>query len=95
MDWLILRDVLNTAYNIMNTAYKGVGGLMVPVDTADQVVSTVGQTDSHSSPDHTTKRADVRWNSLAPQATLLMHPSGPTGSVLVLSGLIGSAKSRL
>jgi len=60
----------------------------MPVDTADQVVCTVGQTDGHISPDHTTRRADVKWNRLGPQATLLMHPSGPTGSVLVLHGLI-------
>jgi len=54
MDWLILRDVLNIACNITNATYKGVGGLEVgrmegrvggltmPVDTADQVVCTVG-----------------------------------------------------
>jgi len=34
----------------------------------------------YSSPDHTTRKADVEWNSLRPQATLLMHPSGPKGS---------------
>jgi len=49
-------------------------------DTGNRVVCTVGQTYGHSSPDHTTRRADVEWNSLGPQATLLMHPSGPTGS---------------
>jgi len=42
----------------------------MPVDTADQVVCTVGQTDGHSSPDHTTSQADIKWNSLGPQATL-------------------------
>jgi len=89
MDWLILRDVLNTACNITSAAYKGV------VDTADQVVCTVGQTDGHSSPDHTMRRADIKWNSLGPQANLLMHPSSNTGSVLVLLGLIGSAKGHL
>jgi len=46
-------------------------------DIDDKVVCTVGQTDAHSSPDHTTRRVDVEWNSLGPQATLLMHPSGP------------------
>jgi len=46
-------------------------------DTGDQVVCTVGQTDAHSSPDHITRRADVEWNSLGPQATPLMHPSDP------------------
>ena len=70
-----------------------VGGLMIPSDIGDQVVCTVGQINSHSSPDHTTRRADIMWNSLAPQVTLLMHPSGPTGSVLVLCGLIGLAKA--
>jgi len=106
MDWLILRDVLNTVCNIMSATYKAVGGgwgewrervggLMMPVDTTDQVVYTVGQTDGYSSPDHAMRRANVKWNSLGPQATLLMHPSGPKGSVLVLHGLIGSAKSCL
>jgi len=66
---------------------------MMPVDIANQVVCTVGHTDGHSSPDHTTRRANVEWNSLGPQTTLLMHPSGPTGSVLVLRGLRGSAKA--
>jgi len=71
------------------------GGLTMLSDTGDQAVRTVGQTDGHSSPDHTTRRADVEWNSLGPQATLLMHPSGPTGSEFVQHGFIGSAKSRL
>jgi len=75
--------------------WRGIGGLTVSVDTADQVVCTVGQTDSHSSPNHNMRRADVKWNSLGPQDSLLMHPSGPTGSVLVLYGLIGSEKSCL
>jgi len=72
-----------------------VGGLTVLSDTGDQVVCTVGQTDGHSSPDHTTRRADVECNSLGPQTTLLMHPSGLKGSVLVLCGLIQLAKSCL
>jgi len=70
-----------------------VGVLTMPVNTGDQGVCTVGQTDGHSCPDHTMRRADIKWNSLRPQATLLMHPSGPTGSVLVLCGLIGLAKA--
>jgi len=70
-------------------------GLTMSSDTGDKVVCTVGQTDGHSSPDHSTRGADIKWNSLAPRATLLMHPSGPTGSVLVLCGLIGSARSCL
>jgi len=60
---------------------RRVGGLTMPADTADQAVCTVGKTNSHRSPDHTTKRADVKWNSLGPQANLLMHPSGLTRSV--------------
>jgi len=28
MDWLILRVILNTPYNIKNAVYKGVGGWM-------------------------------------------------------------------
>jgi len=92
----------------MNATYKGLGGweggresggreggLTMFSDTGDQVVCTVSQTDGHSSPDHTTRRADIKWTSLGPQATLLMHPSGPTGSVLVLRGLAGSTKSCL
>jgi len=67
MDWLVLRDVLNTACNIMSATYKGVGrvgGLTMSVDTANKVVCTISQTDSHSCPDHTTSRADIKWNSL-------------------------------
>jgi len=49
--------------------WRGGGGwLMMPVDTTDQVVCTVGQTDGHSNPDHTTGRADIEWNSVGPQA---------------------------
>jgi len=70
-----------------------VGGLTMLSDTGDQVVCTVGQTDAHSNPDHTTRRADVEWNSFGPQATLLMHPNGPTGSELVQHGFIGLAKA--
>jgi len=55
-----------------------VGGLTMPSDTGDQVVCTVGQTDGHNSPNHTMRRADIEWNSLGLQATLLIHPSGPT-----------------
>jgi len=36
------------------------GGLTMLSDTGDQVVCTVGQTDGHSSPDHTTGRADIK-----------------------------------
>jgi len=72
-----------------------VGGGGEGGDTGDQVVYTVGQTDGHSSPYHTTRKADVKWNSLGPHATLLKPPSGHTGSVMVLHGLIGSEKSHL
>ena len=60
MDWLIMRDALNTACNIASATFKG-----------------EGQTGVHSSPDHITRRTDVKWNSLGPQATLLMHPVAP------------------
>jgi len=36
-----------------------VGGLTMPSDTGDQVVCTVGQTNGHSNPYHTTRRADI------------------------------------
>ena len=62
-------------------------------DTGDQVVCTVDQTDGHSKPHHTTSRAGVEWDSLGPHAILLKPPSGPTGSVMFLHGLIGSAKA--
>jgi len=86
----------------VDAAYKGVemmgeraGRLMMPSNTGDQAVCKVGQTDGHSNPDHTMRRADVKWNNLGPHATLLMLPSGPTGSVMVLHGLIRLAKSHL
>jgi len=72
----------------MSAAYKDggwggwrerVGGLTMPVDTADQIVCTVGQTDGHSNPDHATRRADIEWNSLGPHVTLLMLPVAPQG----------------
>jgi len=72
-----------------------VGGLTMLSDTGDQAVCTVGQTDGHSSPDHTKRRADIEWDSLGPQAALLMHPIGPTGPEMVQHAFIGSAKSRL
>jgi len=72
-----------------------VGGLMMPVDTANQVVCTVGQTDSHSNPDHTTSRADVQWNIIGPQVTLLMPLKGLAGLLMVLHDLTGSTKGCL
>jgi len=53
------------------------GGLMMPVDTADQVVCTVGSTDGHSSLDHTTSLEDIQWNRIGPQ---LMPLKGLTWS---------------
>jgi len=41
------------------------GGLTMLSDTGDQDMCTMGQTDGHSSPDHTMRRADIEWNSLA------------------------------
>jgi len=79
MNWLVLRDVMNTACNVMSAAYKRVGGLTMPVDTADLVVYTVGQTDGHSNSDHTMSRADIERGSLGPQANLLMLPMAPQG----------------
>jgi len=45
---------------------RRVVGLMMPSDTGNQAVCRVGKTDGHSSPDHTTRRTDVEWNSLEP-----------------------------
>jgi len=61
----------------MDATNKGVGGLTMPLDTGDQVVCTVGQTDDHSNSYYTTRRADIEWNSLGPHATLLMPPQCP------------------
>jgi len=72
-----------------------VGGLMMPVVTGDQVVCTVGQTDGHSSPDHTTSSADIQWDRIGPQATLLMPFKGLTGSIIVLRNLTASTTSCL
>jgi len=44
-----------------------VGGLTIPVDTGDQVMCTMGQTDGYSSPDHTTSCADVQWDRIGPK----------------------------
>ena len=64
-EWLVLRDILKTASNITSTAYKE--GVM-PLDTGNQlqVVCTVGQTDGHSSSDHTMSRADIQWDRIGP-----------------------------
>jgi len=42
---------------------RRVGGLTMPSETGNQAVRTVGQRDGHSSPDHTTRRVEVEWNS--------------------------------
>jgi len=70
------------------------GGLMMLSDTGDQVMCTVGQTDGHSSPDHTTSQADVQWDRIGPQATLLMPLKGLTVSIMVLRDLTGSIKGH-
>jgi len=72
-----------------------VGGLTMLSDTGDQVMCTVGQTDDHSSPDHTTSREDVQWNRIGPQVTLLMPLKGLTGSIMVLRDLTGLITGRL
>jgi len=64
------------------------------LDTADQA-GTVGQTDGHRCPDHTTNQADVQCNRIGPQATLLMPLKGLTGSVFVLCDLTGLTKGHL
>jgi len=58
----------------MSAVYKGMGGweggnriLMMPSDTGDQVVCTVGQTDGHSRPDNTTNHADIQWDRIGPK----------------------------
>jgi len=43
----------------MQVAGGWVGELTLLVDTADQAAFPVGQTDSHSSPNHTISQADV------------------------------------
>jgi len=58
LDWLVLRDILNIAHNITSAAYKRWGGwrgwvdrLTLLVNTANQVVCPVHQTDGNSSPE--------------------------------------------
>jgi len=74
----------------MDATNKGVGGLMMPLDTGDQVVCTVGRTDGHSSP--YTPRVMQAYNGtrIGPKATLLMPLKGLTGSIMVLRDLTGS-----
>jgi len=59
------------------------------------VMCIVGQTDSHNSPDYTVSRADVQWDRIGPQVTLLMPLKGLTVSIIVLRDLTGSTTSRL
>jgi len=70
-------------------------GLKLPVDTGDQVVCRVGQTDGHSSPDHTTRRTGIQWDRIEHQATLLMPPKGLTWSIMVLCDLTGLTTDHL
>jgi len=88
----------------MNATYKGVGrwkgvgrvgGLTMLSDTGNQVVCTVSQIDGHGSPDHTTSRADIQWDRIGPQATLLIPLKGLTGSIMVLRDFTGSKTGRL
>jgi len=87
-----LRDVLNTACNNTSAAYKvvgrweGVGRVEgvgwtnnASIHSQPSCVCTVGQTDGHSNPDHTTGIADIKWNSLGPQATLFITPVASQG----------------
>jgi len=103
LDWLVLGDILKTACNIMDATNKGVnwwvgdgmGGLTMLSDTSDQVTCTVGQTDGHSSPNYTTRKANVQWDRIGPQATLLMPLKSLTGSIMVLCDLTGLITGRL
>jgi len=72
-----------------------VDGLTILLDTGDQVVCTVSQTNGHSSPYHTTNCAGVQWDRIASQATLLMPLKGFTGSVMVLRDLTGPKTGHL
>jgi len=77
----------------MNAMYEGF--FTMPVDTGDQVMCTVGQTDGHNSPDYTTSHADVQWGKIGPKATLLMPFKGLTGSIMVLCDLTESTTGCL
>jgi len=72
-----------------------VGGLTMLSDTGDQVVCTVDQTDGHNSSYHTTSRADIQWDRIGLQATLLMPLKGLTGSIMFLRDLTWSKTGRL
>jgi len=72
-----------------------VGGLMMLSDTGEQVMCTVGHPDGHSSPNYTTSCADVQWDRIGPQTTLLMPLKGLTGSIMVLCDLTGPTTSHL
>jgi len=75
---------------------EGEGGrLMMLSNTCDQVVCTVGQTDGHSSPYHTTSHAGMQWDRIGPQAILLMPLKGITVSIMVLHDLTGLKTDRL
>jgi len=72
-----------------------VDGLMIPSDTGNQVVYTVGQTDDHGSPYHTTSHAGVHWDRIGPQATLLMPLKSLKGSIVFPRDLITSKTGHL
>jgi len=53
---------------------RRVGGFTIPVNTGDQVMCIVGQTDGHNSLDYTMSHADVQWNRIGLQ---INAPQGP------------------
>jgi len=71
------------------------GGLTMLSDIDNQVMCTVDLTDGHRSPYHTTSRADVQWDRIGPQATLLIPLKGLTESIMVLCDLTGSTTGHL
>jgi len=88
----------------MNATYGGwggwkgrVGGLTMLSDTGNQVmcIQWAMQSVGHSNPDYTTSHADIQWDRIGPQATLLMPLKDLTGSTMVLCDLTESTKSHL
>ena len=100
-----MRDVLNTACNITNAINKGVVRVEREGGWVNDAFRHRRPSCMHSGPDRwpragpsallTIPRGEQTssGNSFGPQATLLMHPSGPTGSELVLHGFIGLEKA--
>jgi len=66
-----------------------VGGLTMLLVTSDQIVCTVGQTDGHSSPDHTMSCADVQWDRIGPGKLNKNHSQSLTHNKLpVIEALV-------